>query len=385
MSFISETRSLSTSLTNVKTLVIKIGTSLLSGERGFDGRIVEEIVKDVGALKRERHLNVLIVSSGAIGCGMDILGMKQRPTLLPLKQATAAVGQSRLMHYYETLFQVYGQGLKTAQILLSPHELDNRRTYLNIRNTIRTLFELGSVIPIVNENDPVATDELKFGDNDTLAARIAAKIDADLFIILSDIDGLYDKNPATHPDAKLIPRIDMITPDMEHCAEDTLTETTTGGMKTKLAAARIVCASGLSMVIANGRTPGIVRRVLDGEGPCTVFCASDAIMRQRKRWIAFGRSLRGALHVDDGARDALLRRGRSLLPAGVTAVSDTFDMGAAVRILDLEGRELGCGLVNYSSEEIERIKGCKTQDIPAILGRKDFDEVVHRDNLVLLQ
>ena len=374
---------MNTSLTDVRTLVVKIGTSLLSGEHGFDGRIVEEIVKDLGALKHERGLNILLVSSGAIGCGMDILGMKQRPRLLPLKQATAAVGQSRLMHYYETLFQVYGKGLKTAQVLLSPHELDRRETYLNVRNTIRTLFDLGVVIPIVNENDPVATDELKFGDNDTLAARVAAKIDADLLIILSDIEGLYDKNPVIHPDAKLIEQVEWVTPEIEALAEDTVSETTTGGMRTKLDAARIACSSGMRMIIADGRADHVVRRVLDGHAPCTLFGAASAAMPHRKRWIAFGRAARGAIHVDAGAGKALLEYGRSLLPAGVAKVSDCFDMGAAVRIVDAQGRDIGCGLTNYSSDEIERIKGCKTKDIEAILGRKDFDEVIHRDNMVL--
>ncbi len=374
---------MNTSLTDVRTLVVKIGTSLLSGEQGFDGRIVEEIVKDLGALKHERGLNILMVSSGAIGCGMDILAMKQRPRLLPLKQAVAAVGQSRLMHYYETLFQVYGNGLKTAQVLLSPHELDRRETYLNVRNTIRTLFDLGVVIPIVNENDPVATDELKFGDNDTLAARVAAKIDADLLIILSDIKGLYDKNPARHPDAQLIEQVERITAKVEALAEDTLTETTTGGMRTKLEAARIACNSGMRMVIADGRAEHVVRRVLDGKISCTLFGATAAAMPHRKRWIAFGRATRGAIQIDEGARHALMDHGRSLLPAGITQVSDCFDMGAAVRIVDAKGRDIGCGLTNYSSEEIMRIKGCKSGEIQAILGSKDFDEVIHRDNMVL--
>ena len=375
---------MNTNLTDVKTVVVKIGTSLLSGERGFDGQIVEEIVKDLSALKRERNLNILMVSSGAMGCGMDILGMKERPRLLPLKQATAAVGQSRLMHYYETLFLVYGDGLKTAQILLSPPDLDNRRTYLNVRNTIRTLFDLGSVIPIVNENDPVSTDELKFGDNDTLAARIASKIDADLLIILSNIDGLYDSDPSQNPGAKLIEQVEAVTPELEMLADDTLTETTIGGMKTKLDAAKIACASGLPMAIANGRKDYIVRRVLDGDEKCTMFGHSSAILPHRKRWIAFGRASRGAIEVDEGCRRALIKGGSSLLPAGITKVVSQFDMGSAVRIVDPQGREIGCGLVNYSSDEIRRIQGCNTRDIQAILGRKDYDEIIHRDNLVLL-
>jgi len=188
-------------LNRVKTIVVKIGTSLLTGPTGFDGRVLEEIVKELCQLKRARQLNILIVSSGAIGCGMTALGLKERPKLLPLKQATAAVGQANLMHYYETLFRTYGDGLRSAQVLLSASDLDNRVTYLNIRNTLHTLFTLENVIPVVNENDSVAIEELKFGDNDTLAARVAAKIGADLLIILSNVDGLYDRDPRRKSDA----------------------------------------------------------------------------------------------------------------------------------------------------------------------------------------
>lgn len=369
---------------NIRTLVVKIGTSLLTDNGGFDGRIVEGVVKDLAALKRERNLNVLMVSSGAIGCGMNRLGLKQRPKLLPIKQAAAAVGQAQLMHFYEVLFQTHGGGLHTAQVLLTSSDLDDRHRYLNIRNTVHTLFGLGNVIPIVNENDSVATEELRFGDNDTLSARVAAKIGADLLIVLSDVDGLFDRNPNRHPDAKLIEYVDTVNGSIEALAEDTLNETSIGGMKTKLAAAKIACASGLVMIIANGRRENVVRGVLAGEMPCTVFGASRDVLSQRKRWIAFGRSARGVIHIDEGACRALTTQGRSLLAAGITGVAGPFDVGAAVRVKDPLGREVACGLVNYSSNEIERIKGCKSADIRAILGRKDFDEVIHRDNLVLL-
>jgi len=368
----------------VKTLVVKIGTSLLTGPAGFDGRILERIVHELAVLKRERDLNVLLVSSGAIGCGMNVLGMTDRPKLLPLKQATAAVGQSRLMHYYEVMFETYGDGLHTAQVLLSAADLDDRQRYINIRNTIHTLFAMKSVIPIVNENDSVATDELRFGDNDTLSARVAGKVDADLLVILSDVDGLFDKNPGRHADAKLVPHVETVTSDIEALADDTEAATSIGGMKTKLEAAKIACASGYVMVIADGRREGIVRNVLDGKAPCTTFGKSLAAMPHRKRWIAFGRATKGAIRVDDGARRALIDQGRSLLAAGITGVDGQFDMGAAVRILDTNGKDVARGLVNYSSDEILRIKGCKSANIQAILGRKDFDEVVHRDNLVLL-
>ncbi|MDZ4859543.1 MAG: glutamate 5-kinase [Candidatus Hydrogenedentes bacterium] len=368
----------------MKTLVIKIGTTLLTGKQGFDGRVVEGLVKELAALKRERNLDILIVSSGAIGCGMNRLGLKERPKLLPLKQATAAVGQAQLMHFYQVLFETYGDGLHTAQVLLTSSDLDDRHRYLNIRNTIHTLFSLGTVIPVVNENDSVATDELRFGDNDTLSARVAAKIDADMLIILSDVDGLYDRNPTRHKDAKHIPLVEKIDESIVALAEDTSIATSVGGMKTKLDAARIACASGLETVIANGHTPGIVRGVLDGTARCTRFGASANGLSHRKRWIAFGRAAKGAIEIDDGARKALVTQGRSLLAAGIKDVTGLFDMGAAVRIRDGSGKDIACGLVNYSSGELDRIKGCKSSEIQSILGRKDFDEVVHRDNLVLL-
>lgn len=366
------------------TLVIKIGTTLLTGEHGFDGRVVEGLVAEIAALKRERNLNVLIVSSGAIGCGMHSLHLAERPKVLPLKQAVAAIGQARLMHFYQVSFEKSGDGLHTAQVLLTSSDLDDRHRYLNIRNTIHTLFSLKTVVPIVNENDSVATDELRFGDNDTLSARVASKIDADMLVILSDIDGLYDRNPSKHKNAKLIEHVAQVDDSIERLAEDTGVETSVGGMKTKLHAARIACASGLVTIIANGRTPGILRSVLDGTARCTRFGASTAVMSHRKRWIAFGRATRGAIVIDDGARNALVTQGRSLLAAGITGVTGTFDVGAAVRIRDRSGRDIACGLVNYSSGDLDRIKGCKSGEIRAILGRKDFDEVIHRDNLVIL-
>jgi glutamate 5-kinase len=262
--------------------------------------------------------------------------------------------------------------------------LDDRHRYLNIRNTIHTLFSLKSVVPIVNENDSVATDELRFGDNDTLSARVASKIDADMLIILSDVDGLYDRNPSKHKDASLIEIVAKVDDSIEALAEDTGVATSVGGMKTKLHAARIACASGLMTVIANGHTPGILRGVLDGTARCTRFGASTATMSHRKRWIAFGRAVRGAIEIDDGARNALMNQGKSLLAAGITGVTGAFDMGAAVRIRDGSGKDIACGLVNYSSDDLARIKGCKSGEIRAILGRKDFDEVIHRDNLVIL-
>lgn len=369
---------------DIKTLVIKVGTTLLTDKRPFDGRLLKDIVEDVARLKRERGINILIVSSGAIGCGMNALGITERPKLLPFKQATAAVGQAALMHTYETLFCEKGNGLKTAQVLLSASDLDNRKTYLNIRNTIHALFALKGVVPIVNENDSTATEELKFGDNDTLAAKIAARIDADHLIILSDVDGLFDKNPVRYKSAKLIEYVEEITDAIEALAGDTVVETSVGGMKTKLAAAKIACSAGVPVTLANGRKPHVILDVLRGTARATLFAASADVLPHRKRWIAFGRKARGAVRIDDGARTALLERGKSLLPAGITDVHGVFPAGAAIRVLDANGREIARGLTNYDNEEVLRIKGCSSKKIVAILGQKDFDEVIHRDNLVVL-
>ncbi len=374
---------MSINLTNVRTLVVKVGTSLLSGPHGFDGRLVEGVVKELSALKRERGLNILLVSSGAIGCGMDRLGMNARPRQLPMKQAVAAVGQSRLMHYYETLFQTWGDGLVAAQVLLSTIRFEDREQYLNIRNTINTLFSFGNVVPVVNENDTVSTEQLTFGDNDTLSARVAVVADADVLIILSDVDGLFDKNPATHSDAKLIEHVENVDDGIEALAEDSVTQTTIGGMRTKLAAARIACKAGLPMVITNGHRPGIIRAVLDGTGLMTTFGHEPELLNHRKRWIAFGAAVRGTLRVDEGARRALLEKGSSLLAIGITGVEGTFVKGDAVRIQTGDGKPVAAGLVNFSSSDLVRIRGCKSHEIAAILGRDDFEVVVHRDNLAL--
>jgi glutamate 5-kinase len=368
----------------IRTMVVKIGTNLLSGQRAFDGRVMEACVKEICALKHERDIDLLVVSSGAVGCGMNTLGLTKRPTALPLKQAVAAVGQSTLMHLYETMLKTYGQGLSSAQVLLTLADLDNRQTYLNVRNTLRALFDIKTVVPIINENDSTAVEELRFSDNDTLAAKIAAKINADLLIILTDVDGLFDRNPAAHREAQLIPEVREITSEMTGAAGGAGSVASTGGMRTKLDAARIACAAGVPVVIANGYRSGIIHGILDGSAPHTRFTPAKTALPHRKRWIAFGRASRGSLRIDDGARNALIHRGKSLLAAGVVAVDGEFHPGDAVRIVDAQGHDLGRGLVNYDSRELRLIQGRHSKEITAILGHKDFDEVVHRDNLALL-
>lgn len=368
----------------LETLVIKIGTSLLSGQRAFEGHVMESVVKELCALKKSHRINVLIVTSGAIGCGMNTLKLTRRPEALPDKQAVAAVGQATLMHYYETLFMTYGDGLHTAQVLLTLRDLDQRDSYLNVRNTIKNLFAMKSIVPIVNENDSTAVEQLRFGDNDTLAAKIAAKLNAGLLIILSDIDGLYAGNPSKNPDAAHIAEVDEITPEIEQYAGGAGTLTGTGGMRTKLEAARIALAAGVPTVIANGHTPTVIGNVLAGETRCTLFKPGESSLSHRKRWIAFGRTALGTLKIDEGARNAIVKQGKSLLSAGITQTTGNYHAGDAVEIRDGKDNLIARALVNYSSEDIGKIKGRQSHEIAAILGAKLYDEVVHRDNLVLI-
>lgn len=369
---------------SIKTLVVKIGTNLLRGRLAFEGQVMEAVVKELCLLKKEHDINVLIVTSGAVGCGMTTLGMTRRPTDLPLKQATAAVGQATLMHYYETLFRTWGEGLNSAQVLLTQQDLDNRDSYLNVRNTLKALFDMRTIVPVLNENDSTATEQLRFGDNDTLAAKISSKINAGLLIILSDVDGLYDKNPARFEDAELVAEVCAVTPEIEAMAEGAGSISSTGGMHTKLEAARIATAAGVPVAIANGHRKQVIHGVLDGSTPCTLFTPRTDAIPHRKRWIAFGRATQGTLHVDAGAVRALIERGKSLLPAGVVRVDGVFEPGAAVQIVSPEGRPIARALVNYSSEDIARIMGRKTHEIEALIGHREVDELVHRDNMVLL-
>lgn len=366
------------------TVVVKIGTSLLSGQRAFEGQVMEAVVRELCALKHAHSLDLIIVTSGAVGCGMNVLGLRERPATLREKQAVAAVGQAHLMHYYETLFRTHGNGLHAAQVLLTAQDLDDRQSYLNVRNTLQTLLEMKRIVPVINENDSTAVEELRFGDNDTLAARIAAKSGASLLIILTDVDGLYDANPRTHPDARLLTEVHGISPEIEAAAGGAGTLTGTGGMITKLQAARIGMAAGVHVVIANGHTRNIIHGVLDGSAPCTVFRAGAEAISHRKRWIAFGRASHGVITVDDGAAKALTELGKSLLPAGILSVTGEFVAGDAVTIRSTAGRDLARALVNYDSTDLRKIAGRRSTDIPAILGRKDVDEVAHRDNMALL-
>jgi len=370
-------------MNDVRSVVVKVGTSLLTPELGEFDRAVAETV--VGALADAlgHGVEVTLVSSGAIGAGMSVLGMTVRPASLPDKQAVAAIGQIPLMRLYRELFEA--RGLRVAQVLVTREGLDDRVRYLNLRNTLHALHALKSVVPIINENDTVSVEEIQFGDNDTLAARIAAKLDADLLVILTDIEGLYDMRPVADGEpARLIDVVEKISPEIEAMATTTDAQGSVGGMVTKIHAARIATQAGVATVIADGRDRAAVEAALRGEKVGTYFVPADQPITTRKRWIAFGASRRGGLVIDRGACDAIQRHGKSLLPSGIVEVRGNFAVGAPVQILNTDSNEIGRGLVNYSSDEIDLLRGHHTNEIAMILGRKDYDEIIHRDNLVVL-
>jgi glutamate 5-kinase len=362
-------------------VVVKVGTSTLTHSNGklnfsrIEG-LVRELADAVNSGKQ-----ILLVSSGAVGAGMDRLGWKEKPRNIPEKQAAAAVGQGILMHTYEKLFGEYGQIV--AQVLLTREDSVNRRRYTNSRNTLLTLLKFG-VIPIINENDAVSIDELKIGDNDTLSASVAAIVDADALIILSDVDGVYSTNPQTDPAARLLPEIGDVTPEIEAMCGGAGTMRGTGGMLTKMTAARMAMNSGIVMVIASGGRDGVVQSVLAGKPIGTLFPPRQNKLRFRKRWLAFGARIKGRLTVDKGCAQALLTNGSSLLAAGIKAVEGNFDQGSTVSIVNQDGWEIARGLANYNTDDARKIMGAHTHEITGILGHKPYDEVVHRDNMVLL-
>ena len=364
-----------------KRIVIKVGTSTLTHSSGkLNYSRIERLVRELSDAVNSGH-QILLVSSGAVGAGMDRLGWKEKPKTIPAKQAAAAVGQGILMHTYEKMFGEYGQIV--AQVLLTREDSVNRRRYANSRNTLLTLLGIG-VIPIINENDAVAIDELKIGDNDTLSANVAAIVDADLLIILSDVDGVFTANPQSDPAAVLIAEIPEVTPEVEAICGGAGSMRGTGGMVTKMQAARTVMNSGGVMVIASGSRDGAVSGILAGEQIGTLFPPRQNRLQFRKRWLAFGARIRGKLTVDKGCAQALVASGSSLLAAGVRAVEGNFEQGNTVSIVNENGWEIARGIVNYNTEDASRIMGAHTHEITGILGHKPYDEIVHRDNMVLL-
>ncbi|MEX0814180.1 MAG: glutamate 5-kinase [Dongiaceae bacterium] len=366
-------------LAAARRLVVKIGSVLLVDEAtGAIRRPWLDALADDVAAARARGQEVVLVSSGAIAVGRRHLGLVGRDLRLEEKQAAAATGQIRLAHaYQETLAR---HGITVAQVLLTLDDTEERRRHLNARSTLATLLRLGTV-PVINENDTVATAEIRFGDNDRLAARVAAMISADALVLLSDIDGFYSADPRRDPAARLIPEIAEITAEIEAMAGEAPPGYSSGGMVTKLAAARIAMAAGCRMAIADGRRLHPLAAIEAG-GPCTWFLPSAGPRTARKQWIAGALKPVGALAVDDGALQALVA-GKSLLPAGVTRVDGEFERGDAVRVLGPDGREAARGLSAYSAADARRIKGHKSREIEALLGYRGRDEMIHRDDLVL--
>lgn len=353
-------------------LVVKIGTNTLVRQGAMDERYLQDLAAQVAALHAQ-HRHVVVVSSGAIRCGLNVLG-RERAVRLPEKQAAAAIGQSLVMRAYRRAFAVHG--LHVAQILLTREDLADRRRFLNARNTFHQLFKW-NVVPIVNENDTVATEEIKFGENDTLAARTALVAESELVLLLSDVDGFYLPE-ATTP----IPTIAAITPAIQAAAGGAGSAAGSGGMRTKLEAARIAMHSGIELVIADGRLPQVLLRIAQGEPLGTRFTVSRKL-RGRKRWIAFGRRPQGTLLLQDKARPAIVERGSSVLPVGICGVEGTFEAGALVSIGDARG-EFARGLSNYSALDLRRIAGLHSHELAGVLGQADYQEAVHRDNLVLM-
>ena len=368
-------------LPKVKRLVVKVGSGLISAPgQGLLPDRIGALADELAALAKDGR-EVVVVSSGAIASGMARLGLTQRPRSIPEKQAAAAVGQSALMWHYEQAFARHG--IRVAQVLVTQEDISARPRYLNARNTLQVLLRF-RVVPVVNENDTVAVEEIKVGDNDNLAALVAHLVDADLLVILTDVDGLYTGDPRVDPEARRLDTVDAVTEEIERLVWDADGQVSVGGMSTKLEAARKVTSSGIPMVIASGRVPGTLRRVLRGEPLGTYFVPRGDRLAGRKRWIAFAVPPQGRLTVDAGARSALVERGKSLLPSGVVEVEGEFHAGEVVSLSAADGKEFARGLTNYDAAELRKIQGAKTKDIEERLGYKSFDEVIHRDNLVLL-
>ena len=368
-------------LSRVRRVVVKVGSGLITeAGQGPDGKRIAALAADLAAAVGERR-EIALVSSGAIVTGMARLGLPARPRSIPEKQAAAAVGQSALMWHYEQAFKKHG--LKVGQVLLTGQDVGDRGRYLNARNTLLALLDFG-VLPIVNENDTVAVDEIKVGDNDNLAALVAHLIDADLLILLTDVDGLYTGDPRRDPSARRLDTVEVVNEDIRRLVFDEAGAVSVGGMATKLEAAQKAGASGIPMVIANGREPAVVERLLKGELLGTYFQPRDDRLAARKRWIGYAVRPQGRLTVDAGAKKALTERGKSLLPSGLVEISGEFQAGEVVALADAEGGDFARGLVNYDAAELRKIRGAKTADIERALGYKGVGEVIHRDNLVVL-
>ncbi|MEA2014069.1 MAG: glutamate 5-kinase [Thermodesulfobacteriota bacterium] len=366
-------------LKGAKRILVKIGSGVLTGHDGLDLDIIGHLVDEVSEYSR-KGFHFVIVSSGAIASGMNRMGFKGNLHNLPQKQAAAAIGQGRLMRVYANAFGRHK--LVTAQILLTMSDLTNRQRFLNIRNTLSTLVEWG-VIPIINENDTVSVDEIKFGDNDTLASIMANITDANLLINLTNTEGLYDRDPRGAKKSRLISLVTEITAEIEAAASSEPDTVGMGGMKSKVIAAGKVTASGIPCIIAHGKKAGILSDIFSGKETGTLFLPTTQHLKSKKSWIAFTLRSMGKICIDRGAENAIVNQGRSLLPSGIVRIDGDFHMGDPVTCVNEDGVSIAKGLVNYSSSDIERIKGLQTTRIKQVLGDKTYDEIIHRDNMAV--
>jgi glutamate 5-kinase len=364
---------------SAKRIVVKVGSNVLTEDQGLNLKAIRSVSRQICRLI-DGGREVILVSSGAMASGVKKLGLDKRPDEIPKRQAVAAVGQAGLIMEYEKAFA--RDHKQVAQILLTGDDLNNRKRYLNARNAILMLLSW-HVVPIVNENDTVMTQEIQFGDNDNLAAMITLLMDADILVNLTDIDGLYTKDPRTNPDAALIPVVSTMGKDIIKFAGDIPGPLGTGGMLSKIKAAAKVTASGIPMVIANGGKRDILKKIFSAKEPGTFFVPKKKKLKSRKCWIAFSLKPKGVLIVDDGAAAAIMNRGKSLLPSGIVGVEGEFDVGAPVEFRKGDHETLGTGLVNYSSTDIRKIMGLKSNQIKKCLGYKLYDDVIHRDNLAI--
>ena len=364
---------------SARRVVVKVGSNVLTKDQGLNLPVIYSLSGQISAMM-DGGLEVILVSSGAMASGVKKIGLECRPDEIPKRQAVSAVGQAGLIMEYERAFHVYGR--KVAQILLTSEDLEDRQRYLNGRNTLNTLIGW-QVVPIINENDTIMVEEIKVGDNDNLAAMITLLMDADLLILLTDIDGLYSRDPRVYSDAQFIPELAVIDSGIETMASDIPGPLGRGGMLSKITAARKVTAAGVPMVIANGGCPGILSDLMKGRETGTFFIPRKERLASRKSWIAYTLKPRGKIRIDPGAADAIVGNGKSLLPTGIVGVEGDFQKGAPVTLRADSDQILGTGLVNYSAADIRKIMGLKTSAVEACLGEKPYDEVIHRDNLAI--
>lgn len=365
----------------VRRVVVKLGSYVLTTPSWkLDRKVFADTARSVAQL-HQRGIQVVLVSSGAIASGMGTLGLKERPRVLSQEQATAAIGQIRLMAYWNRVFAP--MGMHAAQILLTHSDLRDRKRFLNARHTVNSVFDFNAV-PVINENDTVVVDEIKFGDNDHLSSLVTNLVQADLLIILTDIDGVYDSDPRAVSTAKLIPLIRTIDSAVEQLACGTRSRISRGGMVTKIRAAKTAAHFGIPTIIANGKTPENLLAVFSGRQVGTLILPEQNKLTSRKHWIAFTLKPQGIIQVDDGAKTAMIEKGRSLLPSGITAVKGDFSAGEAVSCCDKDGVDFARGITAYSSGDIEKIKGLKSAQIEAVLGCCGDAEVIHRDDMVIL-